>query len=166
MLRLASAARTRAFARPAALRPHLALPAAPTRRTAHTTAVAMGARGTKPAVATSAIAAKEAPVGEWVSPITSDLIVSKTVRVGSAAFGPDGALLWLEGRPEEAGRSVLVLRFVLPWLRYCGLPPVRLPGGWASTAASLVNHQLQRHALCLAAPHPPLPSGLMHAMTQ
>lgn len=52
----------------------------------------------------------EAPLGEWVSPITSDLIVSKAVRLGSPSLLPDGRVLWTELRPSEQGRNVLVQR--------------------------------------------------------
>lgn len=53
---------------------------------------------------------KEAPVGEWQSPISSELIVSKTIKLAAPQFGPGGSLLWLESRPEEGGRSVIVIR--------------------------------------------------------
>src|ERR1700730_3695547 len=52
-----------------------------------------------------------APYGSWSSPITSDLIVASTI-------GPSGILLdgadvyWLESRPQENGRSVIVRRAV------------------------------------------------------
>jgi dipeptidyl aminopeptidase/acylaminoacyl peptidase len=53
-----------------------------------------------------------APYGSWESPITTELIA----REGAVAFGwldasPDG-LYWVEGRPHEDGRSVLVFS---PW---------------------------------------------------
>lgn len=48
-----------------------------------------------------------APYGSWKSPITSDLIVAGSVRLGQVAL--DGSdVYWLEGRPAERGRSVLV----------------------------------------------------------
>src|SRR5690349_19247859 len=51
----------------------------------------------------------EAPYGAWKSPITSDLIVSSTVSLGSIQI--DGRdVYWLEGRPQEGGRQVLVRR--------------------------------------------------------
>ena len=50
-----------------------------------------------------------APYGIWKSPITSDLIVAETIRLGGVSF--DGAdIYWLEGRPTEGGRNVLVRR--------------------------------------------------------
>ncbi len=50
-----------------------------------------------------------ASYGAWTSPITSDLIVSATVRIGSAMLDND-TVYWLEGRPTEGGRSVIVKR--------------------------------------------------------
>lgn len=48
-----------------------------------------------------------APYGSWKSPITSDLIVAGSVRLGEIQI--DGhAIYWLEGRPSENGRSALV----------------------------------------------------------
>ncbi len=49
------------------------------------------------------------PYGSWKSPITSDLIVSGTVGLGQIAIDGDD-IYWVEGRPSEAGRSVLVRR--------------------------------------------------------
>ncbi|OLP15570.1 peptidase [Leptolyngbya sp. 'hensonii'] len=47
--------------------------------------------------------------GAWKSPITADLIVQGTISLGQVAL--DGAdLYWLEGRPLEGGRNVLVRR--------------------------------------------------------
>ncbi|NCF69024.1 MAG: S9 family peptidase, partial [Chloroflexi bacterium] len=54
-------------------------------------------------------AKKFAPYGSWKSPITTDLIVAGTVRLGQIAV--DGTdLYWTEGRPEEGGRNVVVRR--------------------------------------------------------
>jgi dipeptidyl aminopeptidase/acylaminoacyl peptidase len=51
----------------------------------------------------------QAPYGAWRSPITAALIVSATVRLGSAR--PDGDdIYWLESRPQEGGRNVIVRR--------------------------------------------------------
>lgn len=48
-----------------------------------------------------------APYGSWKSPITSDLIISESIRLGQVEV--DGAdLYWEESRPGEAGRSVIV----------------------------------------------------------
>ncbi len=52
---------------------------------------------------------KQAPYGAWESPITSDILVSKAIRLGAGIFdGQD--IYWLEGRPQEQGRNVIVKR--------------------------------------------------------
>ena len=49
------------------------------------------------------------PYGTWTSPITSDAIVADSLRLGGVAI--DGNMIyWLEGRPQEGGRNVLVRR--------------------------------------------------------
>ncbi len=48
-----------------------------------------------------------APYGAWASPITSDLIVSATIRLG-AIFADGDTIYWLESRPTEGGRCVIV----------------------------------------------------------
>jgi dipeptidyl aminopeptidase/acylaminoacyl peptidase len=50
-----------------------------------------------------------AAYGSWSSPITSDLIVASTIGLGEIML--DGAdLYWIESRPQEGGRSVIVRR--------------------------------------------------------
>ncbi len=50
---------------------------------------------------------KLAPYGSWKSPITSDLIVAKSIGLSEIRF--DGSdIYWLESRPEEGGRNVVV----------------------------------------------------------
>jgi dipeptidyl aminopeptidase/acylaminoacyl peptidase len=52
---------------------------------------------------------KTAPYGSWSSPITSDLIVASSIGLGEILL--DGAdVYWLESRPQEGGRSVIVRR--------------------------------------------------------
>ena len=53
--------------------------------------------------------ARTAPYGSWKSPITADLIVSGTISLGFIHLQGDDTF-WLEGRPQENGRSVLVRR--------------------------------------------------------
>ena len=48
-----------------------------------------------------------APHGSWKSPITSDKIVAESIRLGGVSVS-GGEIYWLEGRPQEQGRSVLV----------------------------------------------------------
>ena len=50
---------------------------------------------------------KQVPYGSWKSPITSDLIVSETIRLGQIAVDREH-LYWVESRPQEGGRNVLV----------------------------------------------------------
>ena len=50
-----------------------------------------------------------APYGSWKSPITSDLIVAKTVSLGRI-FTEGETIYWMETRPEEKGRSIICRR--------------------------------------------------------
>jgi dipeptidyl aminopeptidase/acylaminoacyl peptidase len=50
-----------------------------------------------------------APYGSWKSPITSDLIVQGTIRLGEIRIDGDD-IYWSELRPMEGGRSVVVRR--------------------------------------------------------
>ena len=52
---------------------------------------------------------KIAPYGSWKSPITSDLIVEGSVGLGQPSFDGDD-IYWMEMRPKEAGRNVIVKR--------------------------------------------------------
>ena len=47
------------------------------------------------------------PFGTWPSPITPDAIVAETIRLASVSLSA-GRIGWLEGRPGEGGRNVLV----------------------------------------------------------
>lgn len=57
----------------------------------------------------SALSMKTAPYGAWQSPITTDLIVAASIGLGTPTFHDD-LLYWVESRPQEAGRNVLVGR--------------------------------------------------------
>lgn len=48
-----------------------------------------------------------APYGSWKSPITSDLIVAQSIGLSEIRFDGDD-VYWLESRPQERGRSVVV----------------------------------------------------------
>ena len=50
---------------------------------------------------------KTLPYGTWPSPITPDAIVAETIRLSSVSLDGDH-ICWLEGRPAEGGRNVLV----------------------------------------------------------
>jgi dipeptidyl aminopeptidase/acylaminoacyl peptidase len=49
------------------------------------------------------------PYGAWKSPITSDLIVAETIGLGGTGFDGDD-VYWMELRPREGGRIVVVRR--------------------------------------------------------
>jgi dipeptidyl aminopeptidase/acylaminoacyl peptidase len=50
-----------------------------------------------------------APYGSWASPITSDLIVASSIGLGDILV--DGSdVYWIESRPQEQGRTVIVRR--------------------------------------------------------
>lgn len=48
-----------------------------------------------------------APYGSWKSPITSDMIVAGSVRLGQICLEGD-VIYWTEGRPSENGRNIIV----------------------------------------------------------
>src|SRR5215213_7449988 len=50
-----------------------------------------------------------APYGSWRSPISAQLLVQGAVRFGDVAVDRE-TLYWVEGRPEEQGRYVIVRR--------------------------------------------------------
>ncbi|XP_078433116.1 alpha/beta-Hydrolases superfamily protein isoform X2 [Wolffia australiana] len=49
-----------------------------------------------------------APYGSWKSPISSDVVAGAEKRLGGMSVTGDGRLVWIESRPEESGRAVLV----------------------------------------------------------
>jgi dipeptidyl aminopeptidase/acylaminoacyl peptidase len=53
---------------------------------------------------------KTAPYGSWKSPITSDLVSSSVIRFGYQIEVDGGDIYWVEMRPQEAGRYVIVRR--------------------------------------------------------
>ena len=52
--------------------------------------------------------AETASYGSWKSPITSSIIASGSVRFDSQVVLSGEDVYWIEGRPTESGRSVLV----------------------------------------------------------
>ncbi|MGY1841132.1 MULTISPECIES: prolyl oligopeptidase family serine peptidase [unclassified Modestobacter] len=53
------------------------------------------------------------PYGSWPTPITSELVVRASARLGEVVAdgsGTDADVWWAEGRPSEGGRTVLVRR--------------------------------------------------------
>jgi dipeptidyl aminopeptidase/acylaminoacyl peptidase len=61
------------------------------------------------AMSSAAAAPKIAPYGSWTSPITPDAIVADSLKLGQVALDGD-AIYWVEGRPAEGGRNVLMRR--------------------------------------------------------
>ena len=53
--------------------------------------------------------ATSAPYGSWKSPVTSDLIVAGSIRLGEIRLEGE-TIYWSEGRPTEGGRNVIVRR--------------------------------------------------------
>lgn len=53
--------------------------------------------------------ARQAKFGSWKSPIAASALASGTLRLGQLKYGKDG-LYFMEGRPTEGGRQVIVLR--------------------------------------------------------
>jgi len=49
------------------------------------------------------------PYGSWKSPITAEMMVSKSISLGQVGLDGDD-IYWSEGRPEEGGRQVVVRR--------------------------------------------------------
>ena len=54
-------------------------------------------------------APRVSPYGSWKSPITSDLIAAATVSLEQVVLDGDD-VYWIEGRPAEGGRNVIVRR--------------------------------------------------------
>ena len=51
--------------------------------------------------------AESAAYGAWQSPISADMLAAQSVRLGGIAMDATDAF-WVEGRPTDGGRSVLV----------------------------------------------------------
>jgi dipeptidyl aminopeptidase/acylaminoacyl peptidase len=48
------------------------------------------------------------PHGSWPSPLSAADLASAALRLGSPTVCEDGSIFWLEGRPAEGGRTVVV----------------------------------------------------------
>src|SRR5262249_23315613 len=57
--------------------------------------------------AMSSPSTKTAQYGSWKSPITSELIVAQSITLSEVCLD-GGHVYWLEGRPQEQGRYVVV----------------------------------------------------------
>src|SRR3977135_417480 len=53
--------------------------------------------------------AQTSPYGYWRSPVTADAIVAGIISLGQIQLDGDD-IHWVEGRPAEAGRNVIVRR--------------------------------------------------------
>jgi hypothetical protein len=51
-----------------------------------------------------------APYGSWKSPVTSDLVSSRVIRLDRQVEVDGSDIYWVEMRPDEGGRSVIVRR--------------------------------------------------------
>ena len=81
--------------------------------------------------------AQIAAYGSWSSPITSDMIVASSIGLGEILL--DGAdVYWLESRPQEGGRSVLV-RCAADGTTTDVTPPMPADGGPAFNVRSRVH---------------------------
>ncbi|KAG0499545.1 hypothetical protein HPP92_004236 [Vanilla planifolia] len=60
------------------------------------------------AAAGGGVERKTAPYGSWKSPITADVVSGADKKLGGIGIAGDGRLIWIETRPEEGGRAVLV----------------------------------------------------------
>jgi dipeptidyl aminopeptidase/acylaminoacyl peptidase len=73
---------------------------------------------------------KSSPYGSWKSPITSDLIVSESIRLGQIRVDGED-LYWVENRPKEGGRYVIVRRTP--------------DGSWSSLTSPPINVRTRVH---------------------
>ena len=71
---------------------------------------------------------KTLPFGTWPSPITPEAIVAETIRLSSVSLDA-GRVGWLEGRPGEGGRNVLVRTDVSGRLEDLTPPPFNVRSG-------------------------------------
>ena len=63
----------------------------------------------RPAMKVTTMAARIArPYGSWKSPLTSEVVTKSGIRLGGLAFGRDERTFWVEGRPSEGGRNLIV----------------------------------------------------------
>src|SRR5574341_1465447 len=120
-----------------------------------------------------------APYGSWKSPITAELITRGSITLGGVSH-VDGETYWLESRPAEAGRVVIVRR-AADGSTADVTPPgfnartrVHEYGGGAYLVrdgmvyfSNFEDQRLYRHrpgeAPTPITPEPPIPAGLRYA---
>lgn len=49
-------------------------------------------------------------LGSWYSPISPEIVARQSIRISDLRLDYDGTLYWVEMRPDESGRSVIVRR--------------------------------------------------------
>lgn len=52
---------------------------------------------------------EKAPAGSWQSPISAELVASQSIRLQQIALDGED-IYWIEGRPDESGRNVIVAK--------------------------------------------------------
>lgn len=84
-----------------------------------------------------------APYGSWPSPIDAAAVARAGRRLAFPSIAEDGAVWWLEGRPEEGGRAVLMRR-----------PPGGQPEAATATASNVRTrvHEYGGGAWCPVGP--------------
>ncbi|XP_042399548.1 uncharacterized protein LOC121989518 isoform X1 [Zingiber officinale] len=92
---------------------HLRFPFGPARTRQHLIRrfrpfTAMAAASTSTSSLPDAAEKVTSPYGSWKSPITADVVSSSGKKLGGLAVAGDGRLVWIETRPDEGGRAVLV----------------------------------------------------------
>src|SRR5436190_23298700 len=65
----------------------------------------------------------EAPYGSWKSPMTTDLILAGAIGLGQVIVKGDD-VYWIEGRPAEGGRNVIMHRTSDGTTREVNPPPM------------------------------------------
>jgi dipeptidyl aminopeptidase/acylaminoacyl peptidase len=93
-------------------------------------------------------APQSSPFGSWLSPITSDLIVAQSIGLQDVILdGQD--VYWIEGRPQEGGRYVLVRHGADGTTTDVNPPPINArtrvheyggAGAWVAGGVAYVSH--------------------------
>ncbi|KAJ6815878.1 uncharacterized protein M6B38_418560 [Iris pallida] len=137
--------------------------------TVRTAAAATMSSSSPPPDAADGGKATAAPYGSWRSPITADAVSGADKRFGGFHVGGDGRLVWIETRPEERGRAVLVKEPVEPGQKPLDIIPAEFAartlaqeygGGAFSLSGDTVvfsNYKDQRLYKQLIGDHLPVP---------
>src|SRR5205085_2370846 len=84
------------------------------------------------------------PYGTWPSPISASMVATQGLRLGAVMLDGDD-IYWLEGRPHEGGRTVLVRRAADGRIRDVTPPPSIVPSprpesSWRRDTTSIRLH--------------------------